>query len=159
MQLRDAVTARFLPLVEMTKNHGITKEIMALPGLDAVAAEPGDGVRNRKQGANCLNAASSCPAGSAPGDRSGLSGVAALSFASFLWASKEKNGPGKGERLTCLFWDWDSLAEARSPQPIAGACSLRPPQWAIFLSARTTVPFSATRPFPIDTTKYQLSFS
>ena len=29
-------------------------------------AEPGGGVRNREQGASCLSAASSCPAGSAP---------------------------------------------------------------------------------------------
>ena len=59
-------------------------------------AEPGGGVRNREKGANCLSAASSCPAGSAA------------------------RRPGSSQRQGCPFFWFFSLGRQRKERPPAG---------------------------------------
>jgi len=69
----------------------------SVSGADgALAAEPGGGVRNRMKRqtvwAQRVFASPVLPLG----ERGSLSGRAALSFGSFLWARKEKNGKPAG---------------------------------------------------------------
>jgi len=77
------------------------------PGtMGALAAEPGGGVRNRMKGRTVWAQRVFAPPVPDRDERGSLSGRAALSFGSFLWARKEKNAPPAGItdswRMECI---------------------------------------------------------
>jgi len=66
-------------------------------GREAVAAEPGVGMWNREKGQTVRAQRVFVPPVSHSGDRGSLSGMAAVFFGPFFWASKKKDAPPAGD--------------------------------------------------------------